>query len=109
MRQDGDVGVRDRLHTLGLTLPAVPKMPPGVVTTFSWVRVHGDRVMVSGDLHLTQHNLDARWESPMSSFPVEIPTPLLSSNSAMRYPMLVTWRARRGGAGLCFKGGGGGL
>jgi len=48
LRQDGDVGVRDRLHTLGLTLLAVPKMPPGVVTTFSWVGVHGDRVMVSG-------------------------------------------------------------
>jgi hypothetical protein len=23
-------------------------MPPGVVTTLRWVRVHGDRVMVSG-------------------------------------------------------------
>jgi enamine deaminase RidA (YjgF/YER057c/UK114 family) len=42
------VGVRERVNTLGLTLPAVPQMPPGVVTTFSWVRVHGDRVLVSG-------------------------------------------------------------
>jgi len=28
---------------------------------------------------------------------------------AMRYPMLATWRARRGCARLCFKGRGGGL
>jgi enamine deaminase RidA (YjgF/YER057c/UK114 family) len=42
------VGVRDRLRSLGVTLPAVPQMPAGVATTFSWVRVHGDRVLVSG-------------------------------------------------------------
>jgi enamine deaminase RidA (YjgF/YER057c/UK114 family) len=42
------VGVHDRLRSLDLTLPAVPQMPAGIVTTFSWVRVHGDRVLVSG-------------------------------------------------------------
>ena len=38
--------VRDRIRELGLTLPAAPRMP--VTTTFSWVRVVGDRVLVSG-------------------------------------------------------------
>jgi enamine deaminase RidA (YjgF/YER057c/UK114 family) len=38
--------VRDRLRDLGLTLPAASAMP--VTTTFSWVRVLGDRVLVSG-------------------------------------------------------------
>jgi enamine deaminase RidA (YjgF/YER057c/UK114 family) len=42
------VGVHDRLRSLDLTLPAVPQMPAGIVTTFSWVRVHADRVLVSG-------------------------------------------------------------
>lgn len=40
--------VDDRLADLGLILPAVPKMPATVATTFSWVRVLGDRVLVSG-------------------------------------------------------------
>jgi enamine deaminase RidA (YjgF/YER057c/UK114 family) len=47
-RQDGGVDVRDRLNALGLPLPGVPVMPPSVATTFSWVRVVGDRVLVSG-------------------------------------------------------------
>jgi enamine deaminase RidA (YjgF/YER057c/UK114 family) len=42
------IGVLDQLDELGLVLPAEPKMPPGVQTTFSWVRVLGNRVMVSG-------------------------------------------------------------
>jgi enamine deaminase RidA (YjgF/YER057c/UK114 family) len=38
--------VRERLRELGLTLPGPPAMP--VTTTFSWVRVLGGRVLVSG-------------------------------------------------------------
>lgn len=37
---------RDRLRHLGLTLPETSAMP--VTTNFSWVRVFGDRVLVSG-------------------------------------------------------------
>jgi hypothetical protein len=37
-----------RLRELNLTLPAAPVMPAGVSTTFSWVRVVGSRVLVSG-------------------------------------------------------------
>jgi enamine deaminase RidA (YjgF/YER057c/UK114 family) len=42
------VSIDDRLAELGLVLPAVPKMPAGIATTFSWVRILGDRVLVSG-------------------------------------------------------------
>ncbi|PRY50262.1 enamine deaminase RidA (YjgF/YER057c/UK114 family) [Geodermatophilus tzadiensis] len=38
--------VHDRLRDLGLPLPASPAMP--VTTSFSWVRVLGNRVLVSG-------------------------------------------------------------
>lgn len=37
-----------RLRALGLTLPAPLKMPPGAVLPFPWVRVVGDRAIVSG-------------------------------------------------------------
>jgi enamine deaminase RidA (YjgF/YER057c/UK114 family) len=40
--------VADRLAELGHTLPAPARMPPSVVTTFSWVRIVGTRVLVSG-------------------------------------------------------------
>jgi enamine deaminase RidA (YjgF/YER057c/UK114 family) len=33
---------------LGLILPESAKVPPGVVLDFAWVRVHDDRVYVSG-------------------------------------------------------------
>ena len=36
--------VTDRLAELGLVLPAPARMPPSVVTTFSWVRIVGTRV-----------------------------------------------------------------
>lgn len=37
-----------RLAPLGLLPPPPVAMPPGVVATFSWVRLVGDRVLVSG-------------------------------------------------------------
>jgi enamine deaminase RidA (YjgF/YER057c/UK114 family) len=46
--QDRPMSIDDRLLELGLVLPAVPKMPAGVATTFSWVRILGNRVLVSG-------------------------------------------------------------
>lgn len=42
------VRIEQRIAELGLQLPAAPRMPPGVATTFSWVRVLGSRVLVSG-------------------------------------------------------------
>jgi enamine deaminase RidA (YjgF/YER057c/UK114 family) len=40
--------VEQRLHALGLILPAPMRMPAGVVLPFPWVRVHGNRAFVSG-------------------------------------------------------------
>jgi enamine deaminase RidA (YjgF/YER057c/UK114 family) len=40
--------IEARLQSLGLQLPAPFKLPPGVVLSFPWVRVHGDRAFVSG-------------------------------------------------------------
>ena len=51
MRQEGNRKLSEieaRLEALGLTLPAPIKLPPGVVLSFPWVRVHGDRAFISG-------------------------------------------------------------
>jgi enamine deaminase RidA (YjgF/YER057c/UK114 family) len=42
------VSIDARIRELGLTLPESARLPPGVVTTFSWARGIGDRVLVSG-------------------------------------------------------------
>jgi enamine deaminase RidA (YjgF/YER057c/UK114 family) len=42
------VRVETKLQSLGLTLPAPLKLPPGVKIPFAWVRAYGDRVYVSG-------------------------------------------------------------
>ena len=40
--------VEARLEELGLVLPGPVKTPPGLVLPFSWVRVRGDRALISG-------------------------------------------------------------
>ncbi len=40
--------VEAKLKELGLALPGPPKIPPGIQTSFAWVRVHSDRAYVSG-------------------------------------------------------------
>ncbi|WP_280151843.1 RidA family protein [Piscinibacter sp. XHJ-5] len=40
--------VEDRLHSLGYVLPEPLKLPPGAVLPFPWVRVVGNRALVSG-------------------------------------------------------------
>ena len=42
----------ERIQELGLVLPAPIKVPPNVQIPFSWVRVRGDRVYVSGHFAL---------------------------------------------------------
>lgn len=37
-----------RLAELGLSLPAPPKIPSGIVLPFGWVRVVGNRALISG-------------------------------------------------------------
>lgn len=43
-----EAAVERRLAALGLTLPALTRTPPGARLPFAFVRVHGDRVYVSG-------------------------------------------------------------
>lgn len=61
--------IEGRLHELGLELPACPVMPPGMRTSFSWVRVLGTRVLVSG--HGAQ-NPDGSPMGPFGRVPDEV-------------------------------------
>ena len=58
-----------RLQDLGLELPKAPTMPVGVVTAFSWVRLVGDRVLVSG--HGPQR-LDGTPGGPFGRVPTDV-------------------------------------
>ncbi len=40
--------VEERLAEMGLELPPEPKLPPGVVIPFQWVRISGLRAFISG-------------------------------------------------------------
>jgi len=42
--------IEQRLHEMGVTLPAPMKLPPGLVLPFSWAKVIGRRVVISGHL-----------------------------------------------------------
>jgi enamine deaminase RidA (YjgF/YER057c/UK114 family) len=61
--------IEQRLGDLGYQLPAVPRMPPGVSTSFSWVRIVGTRVLVSG--HGAQ-NPDGSPAGPFGRVPDQI-------------------------------------
>ncbi|MET1026568.1 MAG: RidA family protein [Dongiaceae bacterium] len=37
-----------KLEAMGLVLPAPIKLPAGVKLSFPWVRIHGDRALISG-------------------------------------------------------------
>jgi enamine deaminase RidA (YjgF/YER057c/UK114 family) len=58
-----------RLQDLGLELPKAPTMPVGVVTAFSWVRLVGGRVLVSG--HGPQR-LDGTPAGPFGRVPTDV-------------------------------------
>lgn len=45
--------IEERLAALGLVLPPPMPPPPGIVLPFAWVRVIGDRALISG--HGPQH------------------------------------------------------
>jgi len=62
--------VATRLNELGLTLPASPKLPPGVTISFEWVRIRGNRVFVSGHGPLAPDGTPA---GPFGKVPSEVP------------------------------------
>ncbi len=43
-----NASVAERLRALGLALPAPTRAPPGAALPFAWVRVVGERALVSG-------------------------------------------------------------
>jgi len=69
VHDDVTVRIEQRLADLGLQLPGTPTMPAGVVAAFSWVRIVGDRVLVSG--HGAQ-DLDGSPAGPFGRVPDEV-------------------------------------
>ncbi len=45
---DKKFDVEERIESLGLVLPEPLVLPPGMVLPFSWVRVRGNRAIISG-------------------------------------------------------------
>ena len=69
VEHDDRVGGERRRADLGLQLPAAPKLPASVKATFSWARLLGDRVLVSG--HGPQ-TLDGSPAPPFGRVPDEV-------------------------------------
>ena len=61
--------IREKLVALGLELPAPIQVPAGMVLPFSWVRVRGNRVYVSGHIALEP---DGRVAGPFGKVGAEI-------------------------------------
>lgn len=85
VRHDLGMRVEQRLDTLGLRLPNPPRMPAGVAATFSWVRVVGNRVLVSG--HGPQEP-DGSAAGPFGRVP-DVVTPAQAQESARRAALSV--------------------
>ena len=62
--------IETRLSDLGLTLPAGPKLPPGVTIPFEWVRVRGKRQQIRRHGPLAPDGVAA---GPFGKVPSEIP------------------------------------
>lgn len=89
------MSVEERLTELGLQLPATPSMPAGVEATFSWVRVLGERVLVSG--HGPQE-LDGSPAGPFGRVPDEVgPEEAIASARAAALSVLSSVRDAIGG------------
>ena len=61
--------IEQRLRGLGLTLPPPPRPPPGVVLPFQFVRIMGQRAMISG--HGPQHP-DGSFAEPLGKLGREV-------------------------------------
>ena len=61
--------IRDKLNELGLEMPGPIQVPAGMVLPFSWVRVRGNRVYVSGHIAL---ELDGRVAQPLGKVGAEV-------------------------------------
>lgn len=61
--------IETRLGDLGLSLPASPKLPPGVTIPFEWVHLRGNRAFVSGHGPLAP---DGTAAGPFGKVPSEV-------------------------------------
>jgi enamine deaminase RidA (YjgF/YER057c/UK114 family) len=61
--------IEARLEQLGLTLPRPVQVPSGVTVPFSWVRISGDRALVSGHGPL---NLDGTPAGPFGKVEADV-------------------------------------
>jgi enamine deaminase RidA (YjgF/YER057c/UK114 family) len=53
VEQDANVSFDERVSALGLQLPGAPQLPPHISIPFEWVRIVGNRCVVSGHGALT--------------------------------------------------------
>ena len=63
------MGADARVEALGLVLPPAPVLPPNVSIPFEWVRVVGDRVLISGHGALDEGGMPA---GPFGRVPDEV-------------------------------------
>jgi enamine deaminase RidA (YjgF/YER057c/UK114 family) len=63
------VQVEAKLHEMGLELPAPIKVPPGFTIPFSWTRVRGNRMYISGHAPL---EADGTYSGPSGKVPSEV-------------------------------------
>ncbi len=61
--------VEAKLQKIGLELPAPMKVPPGFTIPFSWTRVRGNRVYISGHGPLES---DGTYSGPSGKVPSEV-------------------------------------
>ena len=61
--------IEEKLHSLGLVLPAAPKTPPGFKFSFAWTRRRGNRIYLAG--HSAQAP-DGSFVGPFGKVPTEV-------------------------------------
>jgi hypothetical protein len=74
------VTFEQRVAELGLQLPAEPLLPPGVRIPFDWVRVVGERCVLSGHGALAADGSPA---GPFGRVPSEVPLEAAQESARM--------------------------
>ena len=71
--------IEDRLHVLGVVLPEPLQLPPGVVLPFPWVRVIGNRALISGH---GPTEVDGSLAHPLGKVGAEVCAGLISTDTS---------------------------
>jgi enamine deaminase RidA (YjgF/YER057c/UK114 family) len=88
------VNFERRIAELGLQLPPEPLLPPGIRVPFDWVRIVGDRCVLSGHGALAADGAPA---GPFGRVPSEVP--LEAGQESARAAVLAMLGALRGALG----------